>query len=191
MINRTAQEVFKFFKANGLMGLVSEILNNPSTTRTEENYNQLKDELLSFPSGIMDAGAIQECLKKLLNRNELIFVLFRKDKEKKEKIGDKKKKEKLEDEEKEDEIKHKIFKQGFYRYVQTGDNTFDKIYVHWHDEKGFVLENITSLKNGLFQVEKNVFDHVPRIFCLNIRLYNPEEKNLEAEISLYIGYNQP
>ncbi|EKD25462.1 MAG: hypothetical protein ACD_80C00048G0007 [uncultured bacterium (gcode 4)] len=176
MTEKTSGDMFSLIQTRGAMGAVLEVLRASSIPRTKANYERIKAKLLSFPTDMVDVRIFQEHLQEVLEEEEAIIVLFKKNKgtknEKTEKIGYKKE-----------------FQKGLSYYIGTNHAALSKIYVHWNEDKKFLFDNIDCLKKQGFWVKQNGNDCIPNVFCLTIFLYNPEDKKImEGEISIYIGY---
>jgi hypothetical protein len=198
---KTKDEIISLIEKRGAMGLLVETLGDHSIPRTKVNYERIKGNLLSLPTGLVESDVFKNHLTSVLGEEELILVGFQKEKAN-GKIGHRKE-----------------FEEGFFYYIGEDETDLKKMYLHWGEEKKFLLENIDCLESDLFQIETNINDHVPKTFCIDILLYKVQKSNqteevqqdekidqteksdqteeaqkekiLQAEISLYIGYNTP
>ncbi len=170
MLKKSSKNVFSRIKEKGAMGVVQDVLATSKSSRTMEHYQQTKKQLLLFPSGEVTIATFKQ-LEEVLDNEEVILVVFSKNKTN-GKVGH-----------------QKEFQEGFCYYVGTNPEKLSKVYVHWNEEKKFLLQNIACLNSKLFFVAKHINECIPGIFCLTISLFNSEKKTvMEAEISLYIGY---
>ena len=171
MIKKTSSDVFSIMEKKSVMGYVVEVLETSTIVRTQEKINKIKEEILSWPLGVIETGVLQKHLQNILDEEEVILVIFKKIK-KNGKIGCRKE-----------------FKKGFSYYIGRDPESLSKVYVHWNEEKKFLLKNIECLKSEAFWVEKQIIDLTPNVSFVNIALFNSLEKGvLEGEIFLYIGY---
>ncbi len=171
MTDENHVDVFAIIEQSGSIGLAMKLLQDSTVTTTKKNYLDVKNLLLEFPEGRVDAVTIKQYLEQVLDKEELIFVLFKKTK-RNGKVGHK-----------------KGFKKGFSFYIGVDPNCLFKLYAHWHEEKRFLLDNIDGLGNQVFYITTSAIDCIPDIFSLDIHLFNQDEKTLlEAKICLCAGY---
>lgn len=162
--------VIQIFQQRGAMGLVKEVLDRSETTRTKANHERIKKILSDiFPSGKMRRDVFQQNLEQVLYEEETILVVFRKEK-KNTKFGHK-----------------KVFNQGFSYYIGYDIGNLSKVYIHWKEEKKFLLNNVQGLETDAFSIEAQGIN-IGNIFWLNIILHDSDSKKKLGEISLYVGY---
>lgn len=170
MTEEKVGSVIELIEKRGIMGAVLEILHDSTVPRTGENYQEIKNNLLSFPSGEIATDVFQQQLAVLLDKDEVVLVVFSKKKHN-GKIGRKRE-----------------FQNGFYYYVGHDKLKLSKFYAHWGEEKKFLIQNVACLNESILQVDHYGINIVSNVFCLNISLYDSDKETINAEISIYIGY---
>ena len=125
-------EMFTLIEKKGGVGAVIEILDTSEIVRVKENYNRIKEQLLSISPGKIDVSELKVILKQLLKENEVVFVTFLK-KKNNGKVGRKKE-----------------YSKGFFYYIGENVKHLSKMYIHWDEEKEVLLGNISGLKEKSF-----------------------------------------
>jgi len=169
MKDKKSREVFEIMEKRSIVGVVIEAIKNTSIPRTKKRYKEIQSHLSSLNEGIMDAEAFQKYLEEILDYDEVILVTFKKIK-RNGKMGCRKE-----------------FAKGFYYYIGRDADELSKVYIHWDEDKKYLLKNIHCLKVNTLSIRKQVFYFSENIFSLSISLYN-EEKELLADLCLYVGF---
>ncbi len=169
MKDKKSREVFEIMEKRSIVGVVIEAIKNTSIPRTKKRYKEIQSHLSSLNEGIMDAEAFQKYLEEILDYDEVILVTFKKIK-RNGKVGCRKE-----------------FKKGFYYYIGIDADELSKVYVHWDEEKKYLLKNIHCLKVNILSIKKQMFCFAENICSFSISLYD-EDKQLLADITIYAGY---
>jgi len=167
------KDVFDLMEKRSAIGVALEILNTSPAVRSKEKYQEVEKKIAVVPVGTITSDDLQAYIKDILEYEEVILVIFRK-LTTNEKVGHK---------------EHKEFKKGLSYYISRDTGKYYKVYVHWQEEKKFLLENIACLNSPSFIVEKQTFNYIPNVSSCNISLYN-EKMVYIAECTLYFGYKE-
>ena len=168
MRNKKSKEIFEIMEKRSIVGVVLEALKDKSITRTKEKYEEIKTYLSALDEGMIDTEVFQQ-LEKILYSDEIILVIFKKIK-RNGKVGCRKE-----------------FTKGFYYYIGIDADELSKIYVHWDEDKKYLLKNIHCLKVPTLSAKKQMFPFAENICSFSISLYD-KEKQLLADLCMYVGY---
>lgn len=167
-MSEASQEVFQTMDKLSIVGVVLEKI-EASTITTKKNYEELRKKAFTFPSGNIGVDNLEVILKDFIDQEEVIVVTFRKVKNN-GKIGHK-----------------KDFNKGFAYYVGIDPNKLSKIYVHWEEEKQFLLKNLRCLRKTTFIVDSQLVKFTQNMCCLDICLSVDSGESI-ADISICLGY---
>ena len=167
-MTKTSEEVFKIVNKVSIVGFVLECLKTHSDTE-KERYEELKSTL--FQTGLCSSDDLQKQVKMFVDQKETVVVAFSK-KKSNAKVGC-----------------TKQFKKGFAYYVGGNPKNLVKHYVHWDEEKQFLLGNIQCLNADIFFVEVLPVNYATNLSVLHVSL-SSVDKELLGEFSLYLGYNK-
>ncbi len=178
MMELTSEQIFELLEKYSVMGFVSGVLSNTikvtdnAVPRQEEQYLKIKEHLKALPEGEIEKDALCDQIEEILSHDETVMVLFKKDKHN-GKVG-----------------VRKTFPKGCCYYIGTDPKHLTKVYIHWKEEKMFLLQNIRSLKSKNLMVSKFAIDIIENVFCMNISMQGADSPEERAEINIYIGYSR-
>lgn len=166
-MTKTSEEVFKIVDKVSIVGFVLECLKTHSDTE-KERYEKLKSTV--FQTGVRSSEDLQKQVKMFVDQKETVVVAFSK-KKSNAKVGC-----------------TKQFNKGFAYYVGENPTNLVKHYVHWQEEKKFLLGNIKCLNADVFFVETLLVNYATNLSVLHVSLSTSVDKELLGEFSLYFGH---
>jgi hypothetical protein len=169
MKDKKSKEVFEMMEKISIVGVVLEAIKNTSISRTKGKYQEIQNHLSSLNEGVMGSEEFQQEIEKILHYHEVILVTFKKIK-RNGKVGCRKE-----------------FVKGFYYYIGRDADELSKIYVHWDEDKKFLLKNVHCLKAESFLIKKQMFNFTKNVFSVLFSLYD-QENQLLANLCIYVGF---
>lgn len=170
MVNLTSKEVANRIDRMSVVGFVLDLLQKDVVLQNPEHYQEIKEIFHAIPQDVpITREECKEYLRKIIHYEECIVVSFKKKKDN-GKFGHRKE-----------------YKQGFFYYIGNCKKSLEKIYLHWGEEKVFLLNNIDSLRVDVIQVKKLLAEYLSYVCVLNLTLMN--NSCLLGDIAIYIGYS--
>jgi hypothetical protein len=160
--------MFEIIQSKSIVG-VAFLLLEEEVVRKRNNISEIIADIGAFNNTKIDMLGLESMFDDMVLHNEILVINFTK-----KKSGGTSK-----------EPKH--YKNGLYYYIGKTPSELSKTYVHWGDEKKYVVENIVSLRKKVLILDCQIINISQNLLNIYILIRDPDTKEYLADMNLYLG----
>jgi hypothetical protein len=160
--------MFEIIQSKSIVG-VALLLLEEEIVRTNDNMREIIADISVFDNIKIDVLSLESMFDDIVLRNEVLVTNFTK-----KKSGGTSK-----------EPKH--YKSGFHYYIGKTQSELSKTYVHWGEEKKYVVENIVSLRKKELIIDRQIISISQNLSNIYVSFRDPDTKEYLADMNMYVG----